>query len=229
MATSVLLADDHTLLRQMLRAALASDEAAYAVTGEASEAGEALRRVGEHRPNLLLLDYDLPGLGPLSVFCQDVARLSPETRILVLGGLDEPQVALEAAVAGAHGYISKRSRARELLTAFASLAAGGIWVDPRLPEDTFHVFLERTPHTVGDLGKLTRQELRVLTLIAQGMSNRQTAAHLNISRKTVTNHLTHIFAKLGVADRHRAILHFLGAGHPQIPRKEKQKEREPAP
>ncbi len=209
MAIPIVLADDHTLFREMLREVLPRKDKAYAITGEAADGAETLKLVTHHHPDLLLLDYKMPDLGRLSVFCKEVKRRSPTTRILILSGYAEEEIALEAAVGGAQGYILKGTPIADLLTAIATIHEGGIWVDPHLPPHVFHTFLR---HEGGGksrkLANLSRQELKIL-LVLQGMNNKEIGVRLNISQRTVKNHLTHIFDKLGVVSRQEAARYFL--------------------
>jgi DNA-binding NarL/FixJ family response regulator len=209
MPIQILLADDHALVREMLREVLSHRGDAYAVVGEAAEGPQALDLVACCHPDLLLLDYKMPGLGRLSAFCKGVACRSPATRILILSGYAEEEVALEAAIGRAKGYILKDAPIADLLRAIDSVHAGGVWVDPHLPPKVFHTFLHRSGGRAKNLEKLTRQELRILSLVAQEMGTREISAHLHIGQKTVRNHLAHVFAKLGVVNRQQAALYFL--------------------
>ena len=210
MPIPIVLADDHTLFREMLREVLPSKDKAYAVIGEAADGAETLKLVTLHHPDLLLLDYKMPDLGRLSTFCMEVKRQSPTTRILILSGYMEDEIALEAAVGGAQGYILKGTPIGDLLTAIATIHEGGIWVDPHLPPHVFHTFI---CHEGGgkspNLAKLSRQELNILFLVLPGMNNKEIGVRLNISQRTVKNHLTHIFDKLGVVSRREAVRYFL--------------------
>ncbi len=211
MLIRILLADDHTLFRQMLREILSRNGKVYDVVGEAAYGEETLNLVTRYHPALLLLDYKMPGLGRLSAFCKEVGRRSPTTRTLLVSGFAGAEIALEAAIGGARGYILKDAPVDDLLTAIATIHAGGIWVDASLPPQVFHTFLRQRVTRAGKLGKLSRQELNVLSLLAQGMGNREIGFRLHICEKTVKNHLTHIFAKLGVVGRQQAVRHFLPA------------------
>jgi DNA-binding NarL/FixJ family response regulator len=205
----ILLADDHSLFREMLTEVLRRKTEAYMVIGAAGNGAEALTLVASHQPDLLLLDYKMPHVGRLSLFCQDVRRRSPATRILIVSGYVGEKIALEAAVGGARGYILKGASFADLLSAITTIQAGGVWVDPQLPRHVFHTFLNQGGRTTENLGQLTRQELQILSLVSQGMNNKEISDRLYISLKTVKNHLTHLFAKLGVANRRQATLAFL--------------------
>jgi DNA-binding NarL/FixJ family response regulator len=152
----------------------------------------------------------MPGLGRLSTFCKEVTQRSPATRILIVSGYTEEEVALEAAVGGAQGYIWKGASITDLLSALTTIHAGGVWADPHLPPQVFDTFLHQRGNGADNLGELSRQELKILSLMAQGMNNKEIGARLHISKKTVKNHLTHIFAKLGVFSRLQAALCFVG-------------------
>ena len=193
----------------MLTEMLGSKTEIYKVIGEARDGAEALALVACHQPDLLLLDFKMPYVGRLSTFCQEVIQRSPATRILIVSGYVGEKIALEAAIGGARGYILKGASIADLLSAITTIQAGGVWVDPQLPRQVFHTFLNQGGKTTENLGQLSRQELQVLSMVSQGMNNKEISARLYISKKTVKNHLTHIFAKLGVTNRRQAALAFL--------------------
>jgi two-component system, NarL family, response regulator DevR len=206
----ILLADDHTLFREMLAEVLSTKKQSYAIIGEAVDGEEALDLVIRHRPHLLLLDYDMPGVGRLSDFCQTVTHYSRTTQILVVSGFAKEEIALEAAIGGAQGYVLKGAPIADLLTAIDTVHTGGVWVDPHLPLQVFRTFLKQGGQKTEGLEQLSRQELQVLVLVSQGLHNREIGARLYISQKTVKNHLNHIFAKLGVTGRRQAAFSFSG-------------------
>jgi len=207
MPIRILLADDHFMFRETLREALRHKADAYTIVGEAADGAEILALLTRYQPDLLLLDYKMPGLGRLSTFGQEVARCSPATRTLLVSGYAEESIALEAAVGGMRGYIVKGAPLAELFSAIATIQAGGVWVDPRLPPPAFHAFLHQGAN--GMVGALSRRELAILSLVVRGMKNREIGVRLHISEKTVKNHLTHVFAKLGVTSRQQAVLSFV--------------------
>src|SRR5207247_3842949 len=137
----ILLADDHFMFRETLREALRHKADAYTIVGEAADGAEILALLTRHQPDLLLLDYKMPGLGRLSTFGQEVSRCSPTTRILLVSGYTEEAIALEAAAGGAQGYLVKGAPLVDLFSAIATIQAGGVWVDRRLPSPPSHAFL----------------------------------------------------------------------------------------
>jgi DNA-binding NarL/FixJ family response regulator len=213
MSIRILIADDHIMFTDLLQYTLANQPEQYTVVRVAGDGETALALTLSQRPDLLLLDYEMPQLGCLASFCQELLRQSPETRILVIGSHTEEEYAIEAAVGGAHGYISKAAPVANLCTAIAAVHAGSIWADPHLPPRVFHSFLHAKRDTAQHLKELSRRELTVLTLLAQGRSNLQISILLHIRPKTVKNHLTHIFAKLRTRDRYQAARRFFSADY----------------
>jgi DNA-binding NarL/FixJ family response regulator len=204
MPTKIILADDHLMFREMLLHILTFRGDKYIILAEAADGGDTLALVSRYLPDILLLDYKMPGIGRLSAFCKEVLHRSPATRILVLSGYSEEEIALEAALGGAKGYIVKGASVASLLNALTILQRGGIWVDPSLPPVVFHAFLEQKGKKFEKIGKLSRRELEVISLVVQGMTNQQVSSRLHIDKRTVKNHLTHVFQKLGVRDRQQA-------------------------
>ena len=205
MAIRILIADDHTLFREMLRQMFSSKGDTYDVIGEASDGQETLNRVTRYHPDLLLLDYRMPGVKRLSSFCREVTLRSPKTRKLLLTGYREEGIAIEASIGGVQGYVLKGAQISDLLAAISTVVAGGIWADTHLPKHVIRTFISYSRKWDPRLGKLTGQELKILSLIAAGTRTGQIGARLHISVKTVKNHLTHIYSKLNASNRSEAI------------------------
>lgn len=209
MPIKIILADDHSMFREMLRYGLHYKGDKYVIMAEAADGPDTLALVSRYGPDLLLLDVQMPGVGRLSTFGKEVARRGPATRILILSGHSEEEVVMEAAIGGANGYILKGAPFSDLLSAIETVVAGGIWVDPQLPSQAVKAFLQNNSRKDSRLGQLSRQELQILSFVSQGMSNKEISLRLHISQKTVKNHLTHVLAKLGAANRQEATLFFL--------------------
>ncbi|MGB7947419.1 MAG: response regulator transcription factor [Candidatus Binatia bacterium] len=211
----IVIADAQALFRELLSEVLALT-GTYKLVGGAEDAGEALIRVTRHQPDILLLDYRIPGMDRLSAFCEAVGRQSPVTRIMLLTGFAEEKIALEAAVSKIRGYVLKGATVADLFAAISTVQAGGIWIDVHLPQDVSRAFLRKRGNQTKKLLKLTRQELKILSLVAQGQRNHEIACRLYISEKTVKNHLTHIFGKLKLTDRGQAVgLFYENKGSPK--------------
>ncbi len=141
MATRIILADDHAQFRETLRNLLdLKFKGKYVVIGEAASAEDALNLVAAHNPDVLLLDYHLGGLGDFSTFCKEVSQRSASTKILILSGDSQEEIAREAGLGGARGYVVKGGSIADLGNAITTVDGGGIWVDPslsRLASDSF--------------------------------------------------------------------------------------------
>jgi DNA-binding NarL/FixJ family response regulator len=204
MPTKIILADDHRMFREMLLSVLAHKGENCVVMAEAATGKDTLDLLGRYLPDLLLLDYKMPDIGRLSVFCREALGRSPHTRIVVLSGYSDPEIVMEAALGGAKGYVVKGASIADLLGALKVVAMGGFWVDPGLPPASFRAFLEQRKNHSGKIDRLSRRELQILSHVAERLSNKDIGSRLHIDKRTVKNHLTHIFTKLGVSSRFQA-------------------------
>jgi len=200
----VVIADDHVLVRSLIKDLLVRRGEMYTVVGEAGSGEEALTLVARFRPDVLILDYRMPGVSRLSDLCQEVGRKSPATRILVLSGEGGEAAVIEAAIGGSLGYVLKGTPIAEFLNALSTVHRGGVYVDSLLPPRVCQAFVGRLKKGADKLGRLSRQELKVLCLVGHRMSNAEIGRQLYLSKKTIKNHLTHILAKLEVTDREHA-------------------------
>lgn len=145
MAVRIVIADDHSQFRETVRNLLSFKfKGEYVVIAETANGQETLNLIPPHDPDILLLDYHLPGLGRLSDFCNELSRRSPSTKILILSGSAEEEFAREAGLAGAKGYVVKGASAADLGKALTAVQAGGIWIDPCLPIEVTGSFLHKS-------------------------------------------------------------------------------------
>jgi len=193
----ILIADDHALVRDGVRALLGA-EPDLEVVGEASDGAEALALVGSLQPDVILMDLRMPRLGGAATI-EALAEQGTEANVLVLTTYDTDRDVVPALEAGATGYLLKDAPRDELLRAIRAAARGESVLAPSVA--TRLVTQLRTPEP----DALSQRELEVLRLIAQGETNAAAAARLFISERTVKTHLLHIYAKLGVNDRAAAV------------------------
>ena len=198
MTVRLVIADDHTLVRQGLRQFLemAGD---IEVLGEASTGHEVLALVEKDPPDVVLLDLRMPEMDGLEV-ARRIQDEHPDVGVMMLSAYDYRQFVVEAVRAGARGYILKSMDAEQLIQAVHLVATGNMVFDPALAEELTR---SREREERGDV--LTAREIEVLQLLAFGHSNRDIAARLDISAETVKTHLEHIFRKLGTSDRTAAV------------------------
>jgi DNA-binding NarL/FixJ family response regulator len=200
---SVLIADDHPVVRQGLEVLLGVHDD-LAVVGSAADGAEAVRLGLELRPDVLLLDLKLPVLDGIAVVRELRSAMLP-TRILVLTSATDPALGTLAMQAGAAGLVYKDIDPDALVRAVRSVHDGHTVLAPEAARA-----LLRTPHrsgAVAGLDALTAREREVLAQLAEGRSNRQIARLLQMSEKTVKTHVSSVLAKLGVADRTQAALY----------------------
>ena len=197
----VFLLDDHEVVRQGLRALLEST-GSIEVVGEAGTAAEAAARIPALHPDVAVLDARLPDGSGIEV-CRGVRAVDPSIRALILTSYDDDEALFAAIMAGAAGYVLKDVKGLDLVAAIRQVADGNSLIDPTL---TARV-LERVrngPATAPELAELTEQELKLLALIAEGLTNRQIGERMFLAEKTVKNYVSSILAKLGLERRTQA-------------------------
>lgn len=200
---SVLIVDDHPVVRQGLRDFLQLQED-LDVVGEAADGVEALEKVGELLPDVVLIDLVMPKMDGITTI-REIRALSPSTHILVLTGFSEDDKVFPAIKAGAHGYLMKDIRPSDLAESIRSVYRG----EPSLHPEIARKLMEQLSKSEADIAeeKLTLRETEVLRLIARGHSNKEIAATLAISEKTVKTHVSNILQKLHLSDRTQAALY----------------------
>ncbi len=199
----LLVVDDHEVVRQGLVALLAR-RARFQVVAEAGTVTQALEAARTYHPDLVVMDARLPDGSGIAA-CRQIRHERPATRVVILTGYADQGAVVSAIVAGASGYLLKDSRGRDLVTALEAVGRGESLLDPAVTE----LVLERLRCTPGGtssekLAALTPQEQQILERIAEGKTNRQIAAELFLSDKTIKNYVSTIFAKLHVRRRAQA-------------------------
>lgn len=199
----VLIADDHAVVREGLRSFFELQED-MEVVGEAADGAEAVALAGELCPDVVLMDLVMPNLNGVEAMRQ-LREQAPATRAIVLTSfLDEDQV-LPAIRAGAAGYLLKNVEPQELARAVRAAHAGEALIDPTVAARLVDTLADEK---VDDrYESLTGREREVLDLIGDGLSNKRIALELGVAEKTVKTHVTHVLAKLGLADRTQAALY----------------------
>jgi DNA-binding NarL/FixJ family response regulator len=199
---TVVLADAQPVVRRGLHALLASS-AEVTVVAEAGTTREAMSCAASLRPDVLVLDIELPGF-QVGVTLQEIARTSPSTAVLVFTAVEDEGAVYAAMRAGARGYVLKSCPGDGIVRTIRGLATGEVILGPRVADQLIGR-LGREPRNQQLFPELTARERQVLELIASGMRNVAIATRLNLSPKTVSNHISTIFNKLNVSDRYEAI------------------------
>jgi DNA-binding NarL/FixJ family response regulator len=202
----VLLVDDDDLMRAGLRSVLSSDDT-IEVAGEAGDGGEALDRVRETKPHVVLMDIRMPGVDGISA-TREVLAGSVDVKVVVLTTFEDDDYIFEALSAGASGFLLKRTKPEELISAIHSVAEGDSLLSPSVTRRVIdHMATQPVAGLSGArLEKLTPREREVLELIGRGLSNREIAESFVIEESTVKTHVKRILMKLGLRDRVQAVI-----------------------
>ncbi|CAN5251832.1 response regulator transcription factor [soil metagenome] len=199
----VLVADDHPVVRGGIVALLGTAED-IEVVAEASDGVDAVRLAGEHRPDVVLMDLRMPGLDGDEATARILAA-NPSTRVVILTTYESDASILTAIEAGASGYLLKAAPQEEILAGVRSVARGEVALAPSIAA----MLVQRVARPTVTLSP---RETEVLALVAQGASNPEIARALYLSEATVKTHLLHVFEKLGVSDRTRAVTRAMELG-----------------
>jgi two-component system response regulator DevR len=197
----VFLLDDHEVVRRGLRDVLEQD-GDIEVVGQAGLAAEALRRIPAVRPDVAVLDARLPDGSGIEV-CREVRSADPSIAVIILTSYDDDDALFAAIMAGAAGYVLKQVRGTDLVDTVRRVASGQSLLDPVVTQRV----LSRIRGGEADadpLAKLTDRERRILTLIGEGLTNKQIADEMFLAEKTIKNHVTQLLAKLGLQRRTQA-------------------------
>lgn len=241
MPITILLADDHAMVRRGLHVFLTTQQD-MKVVGEASNGEEALAQVEALKPDVVLMDLHMPVMDGIET-ARRLRTLMPATRIIVLTSFSDQDHVVPAVRAGVKGYLLKDIEPEDLAVAIRNVHAGQVELHPAAAGQLMHVMAssdwsineqqpqyiptdrsadsqfqelkqtkKSTEASLGGLDMLTRREQEVLGLIAQGLSNKEIAVQLVITEKTVKTHVSHLLDKLGLADRTQAALHAVRNG-----------------
>jgi DNA-binding NarL/FixJ family response regulator len=206
----VLIADDHPLFREGMRGRL-DRVADIAVVGEAASGDEAVELAHKLEPHIILMDIKMPGLNGIEA-TREIQRANPQIGILVLTMFEDDDSVFAAMRAGAKGYLLKDSGGEGVVHAIRAVASGEAVFGPGVAERMIGFFSAPRAAPKRAFPELTEREEEVLSLVAQGKSNREIARQLFVSLKTVRNHVSNILLKLQVADRAQAVIRARDAG-----------------
>jgi two-component system, NarL family, response regulator DevR len=209
----VLLVDDSPIIRLGLRSAL-EDCADISIVGEAGTAAAGLEQVNRLKPDVVMLDLNLPDKSGL-LACRDYLRARPATAILILTSSSSERHMHDAIGAGARGYLLKENEGSALAAALRTVARGDSVLDPSMAGQVLNLVRHKGTQSAADkLAALSPQERRVVALLASGLTNKEIGDQLSLTEKTVKNYLATIFNKLNITRRTQAAALYVEAGHP---------------
>ena len=203
----VVLADDHVIFRQGLKGLL--EREGFEVAAEASDGREAVRLAQEHHPEIAILDLAMPVLdGPDAA--EEIARVSPQTRSILLTMYSEEPYIIKALQAGVRGYVLKTQSGTDLVNAIQEVMRGGFYLSPGVSRAVVQAYLGRSESSSG---QPTARERQVLQLVAEGKTTKEVAQQLGISVKTADSHRTRLMTKLGIHDTAGLVRYEIGRAH----------------
>lgn len=201
----ILIVDDHEVVRLGL-AYLLSQYPQFLVVGEAATAKEAIEMMAKVAPDVVIMDVRLPGEDGIEA-CRRIVEQNPEVKVLMLTSYGDEELVIEAIMAGAKGYILKEVGNNELLRALEVVAKGQSVLDPVITRELLERMRHRSQGLLDELESLTKQEKRILALIAEGKTNREIAKAVYLSEKTVRNYVSNILSKLNLNNRAEAAVY----------------------
>ncbi|QQE74122.1 response regulator transcription factor [Brevibacillus composti] len=217
---SIVIVDDHQLFREGVKRILEMEKD-FRVVGEGADGDEAFRLAEDHKPDVVLMDINMPNVSGVSA-AEQVISVSPSTRVIMLSIHDDEGYVYRTLRSGASGYLLKEMGTNDLVEAVRVVASGGAYIHPKVTGKLIDEFRRLSEQEgTGDRGgslddsdpvdpkvieSLTRREREVLQLMAEGKSNRAIGEFLFISEKTVKNHVSSILQKLSVQDRTQAVV-----------------------
>ncbi len=213
----ILLADDHTLFRQGVKNLLAA-EPDFEVAGEAANAGDAMTKAAELRPDLVLMDIGMPGFSSFEA-ARQIKKARPETKVLFLTMYDDEDYLVEGMDVGANGYVLKDCPAAQLLAAIRDVQRGGSYLSPRMLSQLVDDFRSRVKSNVRlpRFATLTAREKEILKMLAEGQSVKEIAGTLNLSVKTVEAHKFNLMRKLDIHNKAQLVQYAIQKKIIQIP------------
>jgi two-component system, NarL family, response regulator DevR len=212
-AIRILLVDDSPIIRLGLRSAL-EDCADISIVGEAGSAATGLDLLNRLKPDVVMLDLNLPDKSGL-LACRDYLKSRPNTAVLILTSSSSERHMHDAIAAGARGYLLKENDAATLANALRTVAQGDSVLDPSLAGQMVNLVRNKGAQSPAEkLALLSPQEKRVVALLASGLTNKEIGDQLGLTEKTVKNYLATIFSKLNITRRTQAAALYVEAGHP---------------
>jgi len=200
----LLVVDDHEVVREGLSALLDRREG-FQVVAEAGTVAESLEQARRYQPDIVVMDVRLPDGSGIEA-CREIRAELPDTRVVMLTSYPDEEAVLSAIVAGASGYLLKQVRARDLVAALEAVGRGESLLDPAVTEKVLERIrrIASGSQETDELSQLTGQERKILLLVAEGKTNKEIAAEIYLSDKTVKNYVSSILAKLNLERRAQA-------------------------
>jgi two-component system response regulator DevR len=199
----IMLVDDHEVVRLGIKALL-SNYPTYEVVAEAANADEAISTAEEYEPDVIIMDIRLPGRSGIEA-TKEIMEVLPDTKIIMLTSFAEDDLLFDAINAGAYGYILKQIGSDDLINALDAIGRGEALLDPALTQKVFRRVREASRKATDEaFATLSDQEIRILALISEGKTNKEIAADIFLSEKTVRNYVSSILSKLNLKTRSEA-------------------------
>jgi DNA-binding NarL/FixJ family response regulator len=206
MSLKIMLVDDHEVVRIGL-ATLLGRHPGFVIVGEAANAPQAIAKVDELKPDVVVMDIRLPGMNGNDA-CREIIAKQPSTKVIMLTSYAEDDLLFDAIAAGATGYVLKQVGSADLVNALERVARGESLIDPALMHKVLAKVREAARRAEDDaFAKLSDQEMKILSLMVEGKTNREIADHIFLSEKTIRNNISTILDKLNVSTRSQAIVY----------------------